>query len=226
MRRIETPDSVILQPNAPQTATVIWLHGLGADGHDFVPIVPELGLGKEHGIKFVFPHAAIRPVTINNGYSMRAWYDILSLTRMEKQDVAGTQASAARIAGLLDAERAAGIASERLILAGFSQGCAMALYTGLRYPHRLGGLLALSGYLPLHESLATEASAANKDVPILMCHGQYDPVLPLVLGKSSAEILGAAGYRVDWHEYPMQHQVCPEEIDDIGAFLRAQLALA
>lgn len=226
MRRIETPDSVILQPNAPQTATVIWLHGLGADGHDFVPIVPELGLGKEHGIKFVFPHAAIRPVTINNGYSMRAWYDILSLTRMEKQDVAGTQASAARIAGLLDAERAAGIASERLILAGFSQGCAMALYTGLRYPQRLGGLLALSGYLPLHESLATEASAANKDVPILMCHGQYDPVLPLVLGKSSAEILGAAGYRVDWHEYPMQHQVCPEEIDDIGAFLRARLALA
>ena len=132
--------------------------------------------------------------------------------------------SAARIAGLLDAERAAGIASERLILAGFSQGCAMTLYTGLRYPHRLGGLLALSGYLPLHESLAAEASAANKDVPIFMCHGQYDPVLPLVLGKSSAEILGAAGYRVDWHEYPMQHQVCPEEIDDIGDFLRARLA--
>jgi phospholipase/carboxylesterase len=219
-------DAVILPAPGKHTATVIWLHGLGADGHDFVPIVPELGLGKEHGIKFVFPHAAIRPVTINNGYPMRAWYDILSLTRMEKQDVAGTQASAARIAGLLDAERAAGIASERLILAGFSQGCAMALYTGLRYPQRLGGLLALSGYLPLHESLATEASPANKDVPILMCHGQYDPVLPLVLGKSSAEILGAAGYRVDWREYPMQHQVCPEEIDDIGHFLRQRLALA
>lgn len=219
-------DAVILPAPGKHTATVIWLHGLGADGHDFVPIVPELGLGKEHGIKFVFPHAAIRPVTINNGYSMRAWYDILSLTRMEKQDVAGTQSSAARIAGLLDAERAAGIASERLILAGFSQGCAMALYTGLRYPQRLGGLLALSGYLPLHESLATEASPANKDVPILMCHGQYDPVLPLVLGKSSAEILGAAGYRVDWREYPMQHQVCPEEIDDIGHFLRQRLALA
>lgn len=217
-------DAVILPAPGKHTATVVWLHGLGADGHDFVPIVPELGLGQEHGIKFVFPHATVRPVTINNGYPMRAWYDILSLTRMEKQDVAGTQASAARIAGLLDAERAAGIASERLILAGFSQGCAMTLYTGLRYPHRLGGLLALSGYLPLHESLAAEASAANKDVPIFMCHGQYDPVLPLVLGKSSAEILGAAGYRVDWHEYPMQHQVCPEEIDDIGAFLRARLA--
>lgn len=219
-------DAVILPAPGKHTATVIWLHGLGADGHDFVPIVPELGLGKEHGIKFVFPHAAIRPVTINNGYPMRAWYDILSLTRMEKQDIAGTQASAARIAGLLDAERAAGIASERLILAGFSQGCAMALYTGLRYPQRLGGLLALSGYLPLHESLAAEASPANKDVPILMCHGQYDPVLPLVLGKSSAEILGAAGYRVDWREYPMQHQVCPEEIDDIGHFLRARLTPA
>ena len=217
-------DAVILPAPGKHTATVVWLHGLGADGHDFVPIVPELGLGQEHGIKFVFPHATVRPVTINNGYPMRAWYDILSLTRMEKQDVAGTQASAARIAGLLDAERAAGIASERLILAGFSQGCAMTLYTGLRYPHRLGGLLALSGYLPLHESLAAEASAANKDVPIFMCHGLYYPVLPLVLGKSSAEILGAAGYRVDWHEYPMQHQVCPEEIDDIGAFLRARLA--
>ena len=225
MRRIETSDAVILQPDAPQTAAVIWLHGLGADGNDFVPIVPELGLPKAHGVKFVFPHAPVQPVTINNGMPMRAWYDILSLTRMEKQDIAGTQASAARIAGLLDAERAAGIASERLILAGFSQGCAMTLYTGLRYPQRLGGLLALSGYLPLHDRLAAEAAVANQGLPILMCHGQYDPVLPMVLGKSSAEILGAAGYPVDWREYPMQHQVCAEEIDDIGGFLRQRLAL-
>lgn len=217
-------DAVILPAPGPHTATVIWLHGLGADGNDFVPIVPELGLPKDHGIKFVFPHAPVRPVTINAGMSMRAWYDILSLTRMEQQDLAGTAASAARIAGLLDAERAAGIASERLILAGFSQGCAMTLHTGLRYPHRLGGLLALSGYLPLHHTLAAEAAPANKTVPILMCHGQYDPVLPLVLGKSSAEILSAAGYAVDWREYPMQHQVCLEEIEDIGRFLRARLS--
>ncbi|MDP3858753.1 MAG: carboxylesterase [Stagnimonas sp.] len=218
-------DAVILPAPGNHTATVIWLHGLGADGNDFVPIVPELGLPRQHGIKFVFPHAPVQPVTINNGMPMRAWYDILSLTRMEKQDIAGTQASAARIAGLLDAERAAGIPGERLILAGFSQGCAMTLYTGLRYPHRLGGLLALSGYLPLHDRLATEAAAVNKNLPILMCHGQYDPVLPMVLGKSSAEILTAAGYPVDWREYPMQHQVCAEEIDAIGDFLRQRLAL-
>lgn len=218
-------DAVILPAPGTHTATVVWLHGLGADGNDFVPIVGELGLPKDHGIKFVFPHAPVQPVTINNGLPMRAWYDILSLTRMEKQDSAGTTRSATRIAGLLDAERAAGIASERLILAGFSQGCAMTLHTGLRYPHRLGGLLALSGYLPLHTTLAAEAAPANKDVPILMCHGQYDPVLPLVLGKSSAEILGAAGYKIDWREYPMQHQVCLEEIEDIGAFLRQRLAL-
>jgi len=218
-------DAVILPAPGTHTATVVWLHGLGADGNDFVSIVPELGLPKQHGIKFVFPHAPVQPVTINNGVPMRAWYDILSLTRMEKQDVKGTQNSAARIAGLLDAERAAGIPGEKLILAGFSQGCAMTLYTGLRYPHRLGGLLALSGYLPLHTTLAAEAAPANKDVPILMCHGQYDPVLPLVLGKSSAEILTAAGYKVDWREYPMQHQVCMEEIEDIGVFLRKRLAL-
>lgn len=218
-------DAVILPAPGTHTATVVWLHGLGADGNDFVPIVGELGLPKDHGIKFVFPHAAVQPVTINNGMPMRAWYDILSLTRMERQDTAGTERSAQRIAGLLDAERAAGIASERLILAGFSQGCAMALHTGLRYPHRLGGLLALSGYLPLHTALAAEAAPANKDVPILMCHGQYDPVLPLVLGKSSAEILTAAGYPVDWREYPMQHQVCMEEIEDIGEFLRQRLGI-
>ena len=218
-------DAVILPAPGTHTATVVWLHGLGADGNDFVPIVGELGLPKDHGIKFVFPHAAVQPVTINNGMPMRAWYDILSLTRMERQDTAGTERSAKRIAGLLDAERAAGIASERLILAGFSQGCAMTLHTGLRYPHRLGGLLALSGYLPMHTTLAAEAAPANKDVPILMCHGQYDPVLPLVLGKSSAEILTAAGYPVDWREYPMQHQVCMEEIEDIGAFLRKRLSL-
>ena len=218
-------DAVILPAPGTHTATVVWLHGLGADGNDFVPIVGELGLPRDHGIKFVFPHAPVQPVTINNGMAMRAWYDILSLTRMEKQDVAGTTLSAKRIAGLLDAERAAGIASERLILAGFSQGCAMTLHTGLRYPHRLGGLLALSGYLPLHTSLAAEAAPANRDVPILMCHGQYDPVLPLVLGKSSAEILTAAGYPVDWREYPMQHQVCMEEIEDIGVFLRQRLGI-
>ena len=218
-----TDDAVILNPPGPHTATVIWLHGLGADGNDFVPIVPELGLPAGHGIKFVFPHAAVRPVTINNGYAMRAWYDILSLTRMEQQDEAGTKDSSARITALLDAEVAAGIAASKLVLAGFSQGCAMALYTGLRYPQTLAGVVALSGYLPLHTRLPAEGHAANRSTPILMAHGSADPVVPMALGESSKDILQGLGYSVDWQTYPMQHQVCLEEITHIGSFLRRQL---
>ncbi len=217
-------EAVILKPKGPHSATVIWLHGLGADGNDFVPVVDELGLPANHGIKFIFPHAGVRPVTINNGYPMRAWYDILTLSRLDKNDEAGIRDSAARITALLDAEMAAGIPSTRLLLAGFSQGCAMALFTGLRYAHPLAGLLALSGYLPMHTTLPAEASDANRRTPILMMHGRQDPVVPHALGNASRELLQGLGYALDWREYNMQHQVCGEQIADIAVWLKARLA--
>lgn len=217
-------DAVVLKPRGAHDATVIWLHGLGADGNDFVPIVGELGLPAGHGVKFVFPNAPVRKVTINNGYPMRAWYDILTLSRLDLQDEVGIRDSQARIGALLDAEVAAGIVPGRLILAGFSQGCAMALHTGLRYGQKLGGILALSGYLPMHTALAQEASPANKATPILMMHGSHDPVVPHALGAASREILEAQGYPVEWREYPMAHQVCEEQIADIASWLKARLA--
>ncbi|PTU31237.1 alpha/beta hydrolase [Stenotrophobium rhamnosiphilum] len=223
MKIHETKSSVTINPPSAATGTVIWLHGLGADGHDFVSIVPELGLPKDHSIRFIFPHAPVRPVTINNGMPMRAWYDILSLARMDKQDDAGIRASEALVHGVIRQELSLGIPVNRIVIAGFSQGGAIALHTALRYPQRLAGLLPLSTYLPLTDKLATEVSAANRDLPILMCHGDYDGVLPLALGESSAEILRAEGYEVDWRSYPMQHQVCADEIDAIGLWLRKVL---
>jgi phospholipase/carboxylesterase len=223
MKIHETKASVTINPPSAATGTVIWLHGLGADGHDFVPIVPELGLPKDHGIRFIFPHAPVRPVTINNGMPMRAWYDILSLARMDKQDDAGIRASEAIVHGAIRQELSLGIPVNRIVIAGFSQGGAIALHTALRYPQRLAGLLPLSTYLPLNDKLAAEASPANKDLPILMCHGEYDQVLPLVLGESSAELLRGLGYTVDWRDYPMQHQVCAEEIEVIGDWLQKVL---
>ena len=191
MKISETPSAVTLEPPAAPDAAVIWLHGLGADGHDFVPIVPELGLGDSHGIRFIFPHAPVRKVTINNGMPMRAWYDIFSLSRMDRQDDAGIRASEAIVHDFIRQQTDAGIAVNRIVIAGFSQGGAIALHTALRYPQRLAGLLPLSTYLPLHDQLAKEASAANRDLPVLMCHGDFDGVLPMVLGESSAEILRA-----------------------------------
>jgi len=223
MKIHETKASVTINPPSAATATVIWLHGLGADGHDFVPVVPELGLPKDHGIRFIFPHAPVRPVTINNGMPMRAWYDILSLSRMDQQDDAGIRASEAIVHGVIRQELSLGIPVNRIVIAGFSQGGAIALHTALRYPQRLAGLLPLSTYLPLHDKLAAEASPANKDLPILMCHGDYDAVLPLALGESSCDILRAQGYDVDWRTYPMQHQVCGEEIELIGEWLQKVL---
>lgn len=225
MKVQKTEAAVIIDPPAAASATVIWLHGLGADGHDFVPIVPELGLPEDHGIRFVFPHAPVRPVTINNGMKMRAWYDILSLTRMSEQDEAGIRASAKIVQGFIQRELDAGIQAGRIVIAGFSQGGAIALHTALRYPQRLAGLLPLSTYLPLAEQFAAEISAANRDLPILMCHGEYDPVLPYMLGENSCEILRSNGYVVDWRSYPMQHQVCEEEIEAIGAWLQAVLKI-
>ena len=220
----ETAEAVTLAPAEPAAASVIWLHGLGADGHDFVPIVPELKLAKDPAIRFVFPHAPVRPVTLNGGMRMRAWYDIKTLTAEGRADEGAIRESAARLASLIAAERAAGIASARIVVAGFSQGGAIALHAGLRHDEPLGGILALSTYLPLAASLPAERAEANRATPILMCHGLYDPVLPHGLGVMARDALRALGYAVEWQEYPMQHQVCLPEIQDISRWLHARLS--
>ena len=200
-------------PN-PRTS-VIWLHGLGADGHDFEPIVPELEL--DQPVRFVFPHAPVRPVTINQGMRMRAWYDILQFGP-GPEDETGVRASQQLVEEMIAAEKARGIG--KIVLAGFSQGGAIVLQTALRHSERLAGVLALSTYLPLHRTLETERSAANREVPIFMAHGQYDDVIPLQRAEQSKQLLERLGYKVQWRTYPMPHSVCPEEIADISAFLR------
>jgi phospholipase/carboxylesterase len=207
-------------------AAVIWLHGLGADGNDFAPIVPELELAGAPAIRFIFPHAPMMPVTINNGAVMRAWYDV-SFGDLEgntrRADERGVRASQARIDQLIEREIARGIAARDIVIAGFSQGGAIALQTGLRYPQPLAGIMALSTYLPLADTLAAEASAANRDVPIFYAHGTHDPVIPLTMATISRDKLAASGYKVSWHEYPMQHSVCAEEVAAISAWLRETL---
>jgi phospholipase/carboxylesterase len=220
----ETEFEITLSPQAPAVASVILLHGLGADGHDFVPIVDELGLPDSLPVRFVFPHAPLRPVTVNNGYVMRAWYDIKSFTPAGRADIAGTVESSRRVADYVDRERQLGVASARVVLAGFSQGGAVALYTGLRYPRRLAGILAMSCYLPFPETLAAERSAVNSDVPILLCHGRSDPVVPVGMGLEAREELRTRGYAPEWRDYPMQHEVCAEEIVDVARWLQRRLA--
>jgi len=213
-------DCIEIQPRAPASAAVIWLHGLGADGNDFVPVVDELGLAHDHGVRFVFPHAPVRPVTLNGGMAMRAWYDIRAVDIAAREDDAGIRASQADIEHLIAREIERGIAAERIVLAGFSQGGALALHTGVRHARRLAGILALSCYLPLRDTLGTERAAANRDVPLFMAHGRQDPVVPCMLGEASRDLLVAAGYTIAWHSYDMPHQVCLEEIQAIGAWLR------
>jgi phospholipase/carboxylesterase len=203
---------------------VIWLHGLGADGHDFEPIVPELGLRPNLSVRFVFPHAPYRPITINSGYVMRAWYDIAEIAIDADQDAAGIRDTEAHLHALIAREQERGIAPGRIVLAGFSQGGAMALHTGLRYPQPLAGLLALSTYLPLHELIDSEISRSNLDVPIFMAHGTADDVVPFALGEASYHLLKALGAQIEWHSYPMRHAVMPQEIGDIGRWLQAVLA--
>lgn len=203
--------------------SVIWLHGLGADGHDFAPIVPELVAPGWPALRFVFPHAPVRPVTVNGGMAMRAWYDIKGLDIASQEDEAGIRASIAAVRALIAREQARGVAPGRIVLAGFSQGGAIALAGGLRLDEPLAGIIALSTYLPLAGSLAAERSAANAAVPIFQAHGQADPVVPLALGSASRDALLALGYRVDWHVYPMGHAVCPQEIADLRAWLGARL---
>jgi len=206
------------------TASVIWLHGLGASGDDFAAIVPELDLTACPPIRFVFPHAPSIPVTINGGYVMPAWYDILATPGERREDEAGIRRSALAIEALIARELARGVRADRIILAGFSQGCAMVLHTGLRHPQRLAGILALSGYLPLATALAVERSAANQDTPIFMAHGVSDPMIVLSRAEASRDLLQGMGYAVQWHDYPMPHSVHPAEIEDIGHFLRSVLA--
>jgi phospholipase/carboxylesterase len=209
-------DAIVIETAPAPTAAIIWLHGLGADGHDFEPIVPELGLPKSTAVRFIFPHAPVRPVTINGGARMRAWYDV---TPDGQQDAGGIRASQGHVEALIARERTRGIAAGAIVLAGFSQGGAMALQTGLRHRERLAGILALSAYLPLPDTLAQEASAANRDLPIFMAHGTQDPVIPISWAKRSRDFLVGLGYVVEWHEYLMPHSVCTEEIADIGRWL-------
>ena len=223
MKKIETPERVVLEPATTATAAVIWLHGLGADGHDFVPLVPALKLEPSRAWRFVFPHADVMPVTLNGGLAMRSWFDILSLDRKGRQDVAGIRRAQGRVDAMIAEQVAAGIPSTRILLAGFSQGGAVVLHAALRYPKPLAGVLALSTYLPMDSTLEAEGSAANRSIAILMQHGAYDPVLPLELGAWSRDRLLAAGYGVGWSEYPMQHEVCEDEIEAIGAFMRERL---
>ena len=204
-------------------AAVIWLHGLGADGHDFEPIVPELGLPRSLALRFVFPHAPMRPVTINMGMRMRAWYDIKQ-PGGGSEDAAGIRESQALLEALIARERARGIAARRIVLAGFSQGGAIVLQTGLRHAERLAGIMALSTYLPLAASLPAEAAPANRDLPVFMAHGEMDPVIDISRAERSREALQAQGYPVQWAAYPMPHSVCADEIDDIARWLQDVLA--
>ena len=210
-------DAVEIETAKHPTASVIWLHGLGADGNDFVPIVGELKL-PQAAIRFVFPHAPVQPVTINGGMRMRAWYDIKD-GAIRREDESGVRASQGLVEKLIAREKQRGTPAARLVLAGFSQGGAIALQTGLRHPERIAGIMALSTYLPIADTLPAEASALNRDVPIFMAHGTEDPVIALERAVQSREILASLGYALQWHEYPMPHSVCAEEIGDIGAWL-------
>lgn len=216
-------DCVEIEPRRPATSSVIWLHGLGADGHDFEPIVPALGLPEDHAIRFMFPHAPRIPVTLNQGMVMRAWYDIVELDLNRGHDEVGIRESARRLEQLIVRENERGVPCQRIVVAGFSQGGAISLFTGLRYSERLAGILALSTYLLLESSLETERSEINADIPIFQAHGTFDPMVPFEKGTQARDSLLRLGYSVEWHEYPMQHQVVLEEIQAVGAWMQKLL---
>jgi phospholipase/carboxylesterase len=216
-------EGVEIETGRNPQAAVIWLHGLGADGHDFEPIVPELVQLSERALRFIFPHAPMRPVTLNAGYVMRAWYDIIAIDRRAAEDESGIRASQALITELIRRENGRGIATERIVLAGFSQGGAMALYSGTRYAERLAGIIGLSCYQLLAGRFAAERDPANQATPIFLAHGTEDPVVPPALGEATCRQLQAAGYTVEWHAYSMPHSVCPQEVADIAAWLRRVL---
>lgn len=205
------------------THSVVWLHGLGADGNDFAAIVPELRLPATPAVRFIFPHAPIQPVTINGGMSMRAWYDILVPNLVRIEDEKGIRQSEQAVQALIAREVARGVPTENIVLAGFSQGCAMTLHTGLRAPFKLAGLMGLSGYLPLIDLAQQDQHTANANTPIFLAHGTFDPVVALERAQASHHTLTTLGYPVQWHTYPMQHSVCPQEISDMSAFLQSVL---
>lgn len=219
-----TDQPIQIETRPSPDATVIWLHGLGADGSDFVSIVPELNLPETLGIRFLFPHAPFRPVTCNGGYVMRAWYDIYSLDDLDREDHQGLIESQHTVESLIHQEIARGISPDRIILMGFSQGGAVVLFTGLRCSHKLAGIGALSTYLPLADLVGTEKHTANADIPIFMAHGHYDPVVRYALGEKSCQAIQQHGYHVDWHSYPMEHSVCMDEIQDIARWLQQRLS--
>ncbi len=215
----ELLDALEIETAPKPEAAVIWMHGLGADGHDFEPIVPELDLPARPAVRFVFPHAPLRPVTINQGHVMRAWYDVRALAGVRREDEAGVRQSARQLEALIERERQRGILAGRLVLAGFSQGGAMALHVGLRHPERLAGILALSCYLPLASTLATEAAPANRDVPIFWAHGLHDPMIPRAMAEQGRDHVAALGYAIEYHRYPIPHSVSAEEIADVARWL-------
>jgi phospholipase/carboxylesterase len=217
-------ETVEVETGPSPRVAVIWLHGLGADGHDFEPIVPEMGLPDGLAIRFVFPHAPMRPVSINNGMVMRAWYDVNLAGGRRQEDVPGVRESERQVNALIAREKERGAPAAATFLFGFSQGGAMALHTGVRYPERLGGIAALSCFLPLVDKIPAEAALTNRDVPIFMAHGTLDPLIPVERGAQARDLLVALGYRVEWHEYRIPHSVSAEEIADLSAWLRLNLA--
>ncbi|ANM29542.1 carboxylesterase [Acidobacteria bacterium Mor1] len=219
----ELLNCVEIEPARPAERTVLWLHGLGADGHDFEPIVPHLGMPEDLAVRFVFPHAPRIPVTINMGLIMPAWYDIREMDLRREHDMDGVRRSADQVRALIERERDRGVPPERIVLAGFSQGGAIALYLGLRFPERLAGIMALSTYL-VGENLAEEAAEANRSTPVFQAHGTHDPMVQVSRGEAARDALVAEGYSVDYRAYPMEHQVHPDEIHDIGEWLRKVLA--
>ena len=220
---MQLPECVEVSTGNEVDGAVIWLHGLGADGHDFEPLVPELRLPQDLPLRFVFPHAPVRPVTLNGGVPMRAWYDIFSIDRDGPIDEEGIRQSADTLVALIEREHQRGVPFDRIVVAGFSQGGAIACHSALRFSHKLAGLMALSTYIPLRSTLQKEVAdsdtSQSTDLPIFMAHGTYDPVLPYHLGTTSRDTLQNLGYTVEWHEYPMQHAVCADEIDDIRHWL-------
>ena len=217
LRALDPP--VVVEPSRAATAAVVWLHGLGADGHDFEPVAAELGRAGLDDVRYVFPHAPVRPVTVNGGMEMRAWYDISGSEIDRGTDEDGVHASAGIARALVDEQVDRGIPAGRIVLAGFSQGGAIALFAGLRLPYRIAGILALSTYLPAEKSLRAKAHAARSDVPIFLAHGSHDPLISLALSERSRAVLAALGCIVETHTYPIPHSVCPEEIRDIANWL-------
>jgi phospholipase/carboxylesterase len=211
--------SIELKPSLPAIGSVIWLHGLGADGHDFEPIVPELNLPASLPLRFIFPHAPIRPVTINNGFAMRAWFDIYSMNINQRIDEEGITESVNMVRNLIEHEKSLGIPTKNIVLAGFSQGSVIALSTGLSYPEPLAGVIALSGFLPNAEQIIANVREYNKSLPIFIAHGNQDLVVPCMLGQITADVLKRAGYPVTWKEYAMAHSLCGNEVQDIARWL-------